>query len=100
MRSAAERLQSGPGTGVGIVETPEAVEVEIFREAQHEADDSFDITMLVVMNPEHAALGRILAHEIKARDLRVVCVLICSALLVEQRERAGGLVGTADVDQA
>jgi hypothetical protein len=52
------------------------------------------------MDPDGAALGRVLAYEIKARDLRVVCVLICGAEFLEQRERAGGLVGGADVEQA
>ena len=38
MRATAERLQPGPGTGVGIVEAPEAGEVEFFRKAQDEVD--------------------------------------------------------------
>ena len=83
-----------------ILEPPEAGEVELFREAQHEADDGFDIAVLVVMDPEDAALGRVLAHEVEARDLRVVGVLIRGAEFLEQRERAGGLVGGADVEQA
>ncbi len=45
------------------------------------------------MDPEGAALGRVLAHEIEARDLRVVGVLIRSAEFLKQRERAGRLVG-------
>ncbi len=51
------------------------------------------------MYPEGAALGGILAHECEARDLRVVSVLIRSAQFLQQRQRASGLVGAADVDQ-
>src|SRR3990167_7928720 len=93
MRAAAQGVEAGPGAGQGVLEAPEAGEVEVFREAQHEADDGFDVTVLVVMDPEGAALGRVLEHEIKACDLRVVCVLICGAEFLEQRKRAGSLVG-------
>ena len=60
----------------------------------------FDVAVVVVIDPEGAALGRVLAHEIKARDLRVVGVLIRSAQFLEQHERTGSLVGGADVEQA
>ena len=43
---------------------------------------------------------RILAHEVEARDLRVVGVLIRCAEFLEQGERAGSFVGAADVEQA
>jgi hypothetical protein len=100
MRAAAEGVEARPGAGQGVLEAPEAGEVELFRKAQHEADDGFDIAVVVVMDPESAALGRVLAHEVEACDLRVVCVLIRGAKFLEQRERAGGLVGGADVEQA
>jgi hypothetical protein len=90
----------GSGAGQGVLEPPEAGEVELFRKAQHEADDGLDIAVLVVMDPEGAALGRVLAREVEACDLRVVGVLIRARKLLEQRERAGSLVGGADVEQA
>ena len=79
MRAAAEGVEARPGTGQGVLEPPETGEVELFGKAQHEADDGFDIAVLFVMDPEGAALGRILAREVEARDLRVIGVLICSA---------------------
>ena len=79
---------------------PEAGEVELFRKVQHETDDGFDVTVVVIMDPKGAALGRVLARETKARDLRLVGVLIGGAEFLEQRERKGGLVGGADVEQA
>ena len=100
MRAAAEGVEARPGAGQGVLEPPETGEVELFRKAQHEADDGLDIAVLVVMDPEGAALGRVLAHEVEARDLRVVGVLIGCAQALEQRERAGSLVGGADVEQA
>ena len=52
------------------------------------------------MDPEAATFRRVLAHEVKARDLRIADVLICGTQFLEQRERAGSLVGAADVEQA
>ena len=49
MRAAAEGVEARSGAGEGILEAPQAGEVEIVREAHHEADDSFDIAVLVVM---------------------------------------------------
>jgi len=100
MRAAAEGVEARPGASQGILEPPKADEVEIVREAQHEADDGFDIAVVVIMDPEGAALGRVLAHECEARDLRLVGVLIRSAESLKQRERVGSLVGGADVEQA
>ena len=59
-----------------------------------------DIAVLVVMDPEGAAVGHVLAHEVEACDLRVVGVLIRSAEYLKQRECSGRLVGGADVEQA
>ena len=42
MRATAEGVQSGPGTGVSDFETPEASQVDLFRQSQHEAYDAFD----------------------------------------------------------
>jgi hypothetical protein len=36
----------------------------------------------------------------EASDLRVIGVLICSAEFLKQGERAGSIVGGADVEQA
>ena len=85
---------------VSVLKPPETGEVELLRKAQHEADNRFDIAVLVVMEPEGAALGRVLAHEVEACDLRVIGILICGAKFLEQGKRAGGLVGGADVEQA
>ena len=52
------------------------------------------------MDPEGAALGRVLALETEAHDLRVVGVLIRGAEFLKQGERAGSFVGAADVEQA
>ncbi|CAM5556853.1 hypothetical protein FALB51S_00126 [Frigidibacter albus] len=79
MRAATEGVEARPGAGQGVLEAPEAGEVEFVREAHHEADDGFDIAVVVVMEPEGAALGRVLAREVETRDLRVVGVLIRSA---------------------
>ena len=46
MRTAAEGVEAGSGAGQGVLEAPQAGEVEIVREAHHEADDSFDIATL------------------------------------------------------
>jgi hypothetical protein len=100
MRATAEGIEARPGAGQSILEPPEAGEVELFRKTQHEANDGFDITVLVVMDPERAALGRVLAHECEASDVRLVGVLIGLAQALEQRERAGSLVRRADVEQA
>jgi hypothetical protein len=100
MRAAAEGVEARPGAGQGILEAPETGEVELVRQAQHEADDGFDIAVVVVMDPEGAAIGRVLAHEVEARDLRLVGVLIRSAQALEQGERAGSFVGGANVEQA
>jgi hypothetical protein len=89
----AEGVEARPGAGQGVLEPPEAGEVDLFRKAQHEADDGFDIAVLLVMDPEGAALGRVLAHQVEARDLRVVGVLIRGAEFLEQRDRTGGLSG-------
>ena len=56
--------------------------------------------MVVIVDPEGTALRRVLTGEIKARDLRIVGILIFVATLLEQRERAVSLVGRANVDQA
>src|SRR6056297_1344151 len=76
MRTAAEGVEARPGTGQRVLEPPEAGEVEVFSQAQHEADNRLDITLLVVMDPEGAAFGRVLAHEVEACDLRVLGILI------------------------
>ena len=76
MRAAAEGVEAGPGAGQGVLEPPEAGEVDLFRKAQHEADDGFDIAVVVIMDPEGATLGRVLAHDVETCDLRVVGVLI------------------------
>ena len=91
MRAAAERLQPGPGTGVGIVEAPEAGEVELFREAQHEADDAFDVALPVVMEPEHRTARAILQRQRKAREFRIVRGLVFLAQAQEEVERRDGL---------
>ena len=100
MRAAAEGVEPRPGAGQGVLEPPETGEVEVFGEAQDEADDGFDIAVVVVMDPEDAALGRVLARDVEACDLRVVGVLIRSTQFLEQRERAGSFVGGADIEQA
>jgi hypothetical protein len=100
MRPAAEGVEARSGAGQGILEAPEAGEIEFLREAKHEADDVFDIAVLVVMDPEGAALRRVLTRESETRDLRVISVLICGAKFLEQRKRAGSFVGAADVEQA
>jgi hypothetical protein len=94
MRASTEGIEARSGAGQGVLEAPEAGEVELFGEAQDEADDGLDIAVVVVMDPEGAAVGRILAHEVEARDLRVVGVLIRSAEFLEQRKRAGVLICT------
>jgi hypothetical protein len=100
MRATAEGVEAGSGAGQGILEPPEAGEVEFFSEAQDEADDGLDVAVVVVMNPEAAAFRRILAHEVEARDLRIISVLIRSAEFLKQGECAGGVVGGADAEQA
>jgi hypothetical protein len=100
MRAATEGIKARPGAGQGVLEALEADEIELFRKAQHEANDGINIAVLVVMDPEGAAFRRILAHEVEASELRVVGVLISFAQFLEQRERASGLVGGADVEQA
>jgi hypothetical protein len=82
------------------LEPPEAGEIKLFRKSQHEADDGINIAVVVVMDPKGAALGRVLARDIEARDFWIVSVLICGTQALEQSERAGGLVGGADVEQA
>ena len=53
MRTTAEGVQTGPGTGVSDLETPEACEFDHFRQSQHEAYDTFDITFpIIVTEPE------------------------------------------------
>ena len=84
MRAAAKGVEPQPRAGQSILEPPKAGEVEVFGEPQHEADDGFDIAVFVVMDPEAAALGGILVHEIEASDIRVVGVLIRSAQIVKQ----------------
>ena len=54
---------------------------------------SVDVAVVVVMDPEGAALGRVLARDLKACERRVVGILIRGANALEQREWAGGLVG-------
>ena len=61
----------------------EAGEVELLRKAQSEADNGFDIAVVVIMDPEGATLGRVLAHDVEACDLRVVGVLIGFAQALE-----------------
>ena len=100
MRAATKGVESWPSAGQRILEPPKAGEVELFSKTQDEADDGFDIAVFVIMDPEAAALGGILLHEIEASDIWVVSVLIRSAKFLKQRERAGGLVGAADVEQA
>ena len=100
MCATAEGVEARAGTGQTVLKPPEAGEVEVLRKAQHEADNRLDIAVVVVMDPEGAALGRVLARKSEARDLRVVNVLIRSAQFLEQGERAGGLVGGADIDDA
>ena len=100
MRAATKGVESWPSAGQRILEPPKAGEVEVFGEPQDEADDGFDIAVPVIMDPEAAALGGILLHEIEASDIWVVSILIRSAKFLKQRERAGGLVGAADVEQA
>ena len=46
MRATAEGFEAGTGTGQRVLETPEADEIELFSEAQYEADDGLDITMV------------------------------------------------------
>ena len=60
MRTAAKGVEPRPGAGQSILEPPKAGEVEVFGEPQDEADDGFDIAVFVVMDPEAAALGRVL----------------------------------------
>src|SRR5690606_30985595 len=100
MRATAEGVEARTGTGQTILEPPEAGEVELLRKAQNEADDGFDIAVVVIVDPEGATLGRVLAHDVEACDLRVVGVLIGFAQALEQGERAGSVVGGANVEQA
>jgi hypothetical protein len=58
------------------------------------------IAVIVILDPDGAAFRRILAHEVEARDLRVVGVLIRSSQALEQRERVGCLVGGSNIEQA
>ncbi len=67
MRAATKGVESWPRAGQRILEPPRAGEVELFSKTQGEADDGFDIAVPVIMDPKAAALGRVLAHEIKAR---------------------------------
>jgi hypothetical protein len=60
MRAATEGVEARPGAGQRILKPPETSEIELFRKAQHEADDGFDIAVIVIMNPEGAALRRFL----------------------------------------
>ena len=89
MRATAEGIEAGTGTGQRVLETPEADEIELFSEAQYEADDSLNITVVVIVEPKGTALRRVLTGEIKARDLGLVGILIFVATLLEQRERTG-----------
>ena len=100
MSAATKGVESWPRAGQRILEPPKAGEVELFSKTQDEADDGFDIAVFVIMDPEAAALGGILVHEIEASDIRVVGVLIRSAQIVKQRECSGRLFGSADVEQA
>ena len=77
MRATAEAVEARAGTGQTVMKPPEADEVEVFGQAQREADNRLDIAVLVVMDPEGAALGRVLARKSEARDLRV-CLLYTS----------------------
>jgi hypothetical protein len=53
MRTTAEGVQSRPGTGVRDFEPPETGELDLFRQAQHEAYGAFDIALpIIVMEPE------------------------------------------------
>jgi hypothetical protein len=52
------------------------------------------------MDPERAALGRVLVRKSEARDLLVIGVLIRGAQALEQGKGTCGLFGAADVDQA
>jgi hypothetical protein len=56
--------------------------------------------VVVVMDPELAALGGILVHKVEACDLRLLGVLIGCAEFLEHGERTGRLIGGADVEQA
>ena len=66
MRAATIGVEPRSRAGQSILEPPKAGEVEVFGEPQDEADDGFDIAVFVVMDPEAAALGGILVHEIEA----------------------------------
>ena len=100
MRAATKGVVSWPRAGQRILEPPKAGEVELFSKTQNEADDGFDIAVFVVMDPEGAAPGRGLAHEIEARDLRVIGILSRSAHALKLRVPAVGPIGAADIDQA
>ena len=100
MRATAKSSKPCTRASVGIFEPPEAGEIEVFGKAQYEADDSLNITVVVIVDPKGTALRRVLTGEIKARDIRVVGILIFVATLLEQRERAGSIAGCADIDQA
>lgn len=61
MRATAEGVQSGTGTGVGDLETPEAGQVDLLCKTQHEANDAFDIAYpVIVMEPEDRTAGTVL----------------------------------------
>jgi hypothetical protein len=56
--------------------------------------------VLVVMDPEGAALRCVLARECESCEFRLVGVLLRGAEILKQRKRADGLVGRANVDDA
>lgn len=61
---------------------------------------TFIWTLIFAAGKLAGVLGRVLARKSEARDLRVIGVLIRGAQVMKQRERARGLFGAADVDQA
>jgi hypothetical protein len=66
MRAATEASRRGREQVRAYWNPQRPCEVELFGEAQHEADDLPRRRRDIIMDPEGAALGRVLAHDVEA----------------------------------
>ena len=99
MGAAAEAVEPGLRAGVGVLETPFAGEPELGGAALHEPDEALGIAGYVVAHPEFAAAVLRFDREKEALRGRFVRRAFPGQRVVEV-ERAGGVLGCADVEQA
>src|SRR5690606_27992641 len=90
----------GARTGVGEIEPPEAGEVQVFGKTQHEVDDTLDIALISIMDPELRAARPVLLDEIEAVERGIVGIRLFGAQAVEQRHRLGGILRRSRIKQA